>query len=196
MLKNIAEIVYFMQTRQYQRANDSYLRLSIGNAPWPIGVTMVGYVSLPHIPSSIQIQTVVDTMFCFTVSMNDQPEKRSRRTKLPMYWTMKLVESIFRVWKGTRCLRVDWVYRLTCFAHTGFWRSRKRSIHQMICLNSWDRYGNFLTILGEGSGESFLRSHSGISLFWYMCNTMKHGKQLQRARHMSPKGASPNWLGF
>lgn len=28
--------------RQYQRANDSYLRLSIGNAPWPIGVTMVG----------------------------------------------------------------------------------------------------------------------------------------------------------
>ena len=23
--------------------NDSYLRLSIGNAPWPIGVTMVGY---------------------------------------------------------------------------------------------------------------------------------------------------------
>ena len=23
-------------------ANDAYLRLSIGNAPWPIGVTMVG----------------------------------------------------------------------------------------------------------------------------------------------------------
>jgi pre-mRNA-splicing factor 18 len=44
MLKNIAEIVHFMQTRQYQRANDAYLRLSIGNAPWPIGVTMVGYV--------------------------------------------------------------------------------------------------------------------------------------------------------
>jgi len=42
MLKNIAEIVYFMQMRQYQRANDSYLRMSIGNAPWPIGVTMVG----------------------------------------------------------------------------------------------------------------------------------------------------------
>ncbi|EGN98997.1 hypothetical protein SERLA73DRAFT_181777 [Serpula lacrymans var. lacrymans S7.3] len=42
MLLRIAEIVHHMQKRQYQRANDSYLRLSIGNAPWPIGVTMVG----------------------------------------------------------------------------------------------------------------------------------------------------------
>ncbi|KAI6025783.1 Prp18 domain-containing protein [Pisolithus orientalis] len=43
MLVRIAEIVHYMQKRQYQKANDSYLRLSIGNAPWPIGVTMVGY---------------------------------------------------------------------------------------------------------------------------------------------------------
>lgn len=42
MLARIAEIVHHVQNRQYQRANDSYLRLSIGNAPWPIGVTMVG----------------------------------------------------------------------------------------------------------------------------------------------------------
>ncbi|KAH9848410.1 pre-mRNA splicing factor [Lenzites betulinus] len=42
MLARIAEIVHHMQKRQYQKANDSYLRLSIGNAPWPIGVTMVG----------------------------------------------------------------------------------------------------------------------------------------------------------
>jgi pre-mRNA-splicing factor 18 len=47
MLARMAEIVHHMQKRQYQRANDSYLRLSIGNAPWPIGVTMVGYVSCP-----------------------------------------------------------------------------------------------------------------------------------------------------
>ena len=40
----MAEVVHHMQKRQYQRANDSYLRLSIGNAPWPIGVTMVGCV--------------------------------------------------------------------------------------------------------------------------------------------------------
>ena len=44
MLHRLAEIVHHMQKRQYQRANDAYLRLSIGNAPWPIGVTMVGYV--------------------------------------------------------------------------------------------------------------------------------------------------------
>ncbi|KAL1745773.1 Prp18 domain-containing protein [Schizophyllum fasciatum] len=42
VLARVAEIVHYMQTRQYQKANDSYLRLSIGNAPWPIGVTMVG----------------------------------------------------------------------------------------------------------------------------------------------------------
>lgn len=42
VLARIGEIVHHMQKRQYQKANDSYLRLSIGNAPWPIGVTMVG----------------------------------------------------------------------------------------------------------------------------------------------------------
>ncbi|GAA6059664.1 hypothetical protein JCM10212_000051 [Sporobolomyces blumeae] len=42
VLQAIAEITFYMQTREYLRANDAYLRLSIGNAPWPIGVTMVG----------------------------------------------------------------------------------------------------------------------------------------------------------
>ncbi|GAA5838512.1 hypothetical protein JCM11251_003412 [Rhodosporidiobolus azoricus] len=42
VLSNLAEIAHHMQTREYLRANDAYLRLSIGNAPWPIGVTMVG----------------------------------------------------------------------------------------------------------------------------------------------------------
>jgi pre-mRNA-splicing factor 18 len=42
VLLRMSEIVHYMQKRQYQRANESYLRLSIGNAPWPIGVTMVG----------------------------------------------------------------------------------------------------------------------------------------------------------
>jgi pre-mRNA-splicing factor 18 len=31
-----------MQNRSYQKANDAYLRMSIGNAAWPIGVTSVG----------------------------------------------------------------------------------------------------------------------------------------------------------
>ncbi|KAF8602835.1 Prp18-domain-containing protein [Ceratobasidium sp. AG-I] len=42
VLARLAEIIHFMQTREYQKANDAYLRLSIGNAAWPIGVTMVG----------------------------------------------------------------------------------------------------------------------------------------------------------
>ncbi|KAH0611237.1 uncharacterized protein H6S33_011664 [Morchella sextelata] len=38
----ICEIVVEAQARRYVKANDLYLRLSIGNAAWPIGVTMVG----------------------------------------------------------------------------------------------------------------------------------------------------------
>lgn len=38
----VAEITHHMQDRRYRDAQDSYLQLSIGNAPWPIGVTMVG----------------------------------------------------------------------------------------------------------------------------------------------------------
>ncbi|KAK6539886.1 mRNA splicing protein prp18 [Orbilia ellipsospora] len=38
----VVELVVEAQCRRYVRANDVYLRLSIGNAAWPIGVTMVG----------------------------------------------------------------------------------------------------------------------------------------------------------
>lgn len=44
VLLRMAEIVHYMQLREYRKANDSYLQLSIGNAPWPIGITMAGYV--------------------------------------------------------------------------------------------------------------------------------------------------------
>ncbi|CAG8639047.1 7015_t:CDS:10 [Funneliformis caledonium] len=42
VLARVTEITHYMQKREYMTANDAYLRLSIGNAPWPIGVTMVG----------------------------------------------------------------------------------------------------------------------------------------------------------
>ncbi|CAG8639581.1 4979_t:CDS:2 [Rhizophagus irregularis] len=42
VLARVTEITHYMQKREYMNANDAYLRLSIGNAPWPIGVTMVG----------------------------------------------------------------------------------------------------------------------------------------------------------
>lgn len=42
ILKPVVEIVQAAQERRYVDANDGYLRLSIGKAAWPIGVTMVG----------------------------------------------------------------------------------------------------------------------------------------------------------
>ncbi|KAK6585542.1 hypothetical protein PZA11_002269 [Diplocarpon coronariae] len=42
VLEPIVEIVKAAQERRYVDANDGYLRLSIGKAAWPIGVTMVG----------------------------------------------------------------------------------------------------------------------------------------------------------
>ncbi|PYH49436.1 mRNA splicing protein PRP18 [Aspergillus saccharolyticus JOP 1030-1] len=42
VLDHVVEIVHKAQLRRYVDANDAYLRLSIGKAAWPIGVTMVG----------------------------------------------------------------------------------------------------------------------------------------------------------
>ncbi|KAI5457831.1 hypothetical protein BGZ63DRAFT_474891 [Mariannaea sp. PMI_226] len=42
ILEPVIEIVQALQERRYVDANDGYLRLSIGKAAWPIGVTMVG----------------------------------------------------------------------------------------------------------------------------------------------------------
>ncbi|PSK51776.1 hypothetical protein B9Z65_3043 [Elsinoe australis] len=42
ILEPVVEIVRCCQNRRYVDANDAYLRLSIGKAAWPIGVTMVG----------------------------------------------------------------------------------------------------------------------------------------------------------
>ncbi|MCJ1409756.1 mRNA splicing protein prp18 [Ptychographa xylographoides] len=42
ILEPVVEIVQAAQQRRYVDANDGYLRLSIGKAAWPIGVTMVG----------------------------------------------------------------------------------------------------------------------------------------------------------
>lgn len=42
LLAAVLEIVNLAQLKRYVNANDAYLRLSIGKAAWPIGVTMVG----------------------------------------------------------------------------------------------------------------------------------------------------------
>eukprot|EP00744_Colponema_vietnamica_P022300 GILI01032016.1.p1 GENE.GILI01032016.1~~GILI01032016.1.p1 ORF type:complete len:400 (+),score=110.59 GILI01032016.1:102-1202(+) len=38
----LVQIMRFCDERDYVKAHDVYLRLAIGNAPWPMGVTMVG----------------------------------------------------------------------------------------------------------------------------------------------------------
>ncbi|XP_056656189.1 pre-mRNA-splicing factor 18-like [Monodelphis domestica] len=40
--ESITNIIKFLLQREYVKANDAYLQMAIGNAPWPIGVTMVG----------------------------------------------------------------------------------------------------------------------------------------------------------
>lgn len=42
ILRHLVSIVRFLLQREYIKANDCYLQMAIGNAPWPIGVTMVG----------------------------------------------------------------------------------------------------------------------------------------------------------
>jgi pre-mRNA-splicing factor 18 len=42
VVRHLAEVVHFCQCRLYSKAQDAYLRLSIGNAAWPIGVVSVG----------------------------------------------------------------------------------------------------------------------------------------------------------
>lgn len=42
MLNKYYHIAHYCLLKEYVRANDNYNDLSIGNAPWPIGVTMVG----------------------------------------------------------------------------------------------------------------------------------------------------------
>jgi pre-mRNA-splicing factor 18 len=42
ILPNLVDIVRFCEEREFVRANDAYIKLAIGNAAWPIGVTMVG----------------------------------------------------------------------------------------------------------------------------------------------------------
>jgi pre-mRNA-splicing factor 18 len=42
VMERLVDICYFMQLREYVKANDAYMRLSIGNAAWPVGVVNVG----------------------------------------------------------------------------------------------------------------------------------------------------------
>mmetsp|Transcript_7495 Transcript_7495/g.13602 ORF Transcript_7495/g.13602 Transcript_7495/m.13602 type:complete len:248 (-) Transcript_7495:1823-2566(-) len=42
VLKHVSSIVARCEEGEYVKAGEEYVRLAIGNAPWPIGVTMIG----------------------------------------------------------------------------------------------------------------------------------------------------------
>ncbi|KHC37660.1 pre-mRNA-splicing factor 18 [Candida albicans P76055] len=42
MLISLSTIVYYIQQNEFNKANESYMKLSIGNVCWPIGVVNVG----------------------------------------------------------------------------------------------------------------------------------------------------------
>jgi len=42
IMNNLFEVMVFCLDRDYVKAHDKYIELAIGNAPWPMGVTMVG----------------------------------------------------------------------------------------------------------------------------------------------------------
>jgi pre-mRNA-splicing factor 18 len=68
ILEALMEIVQFMLDKEYIRANDAYLEMAIGNAPWPIGVTMVG----------IHARTGREKIFSRNVAhvMNDETQRK------------------------------------------------------------------------------------------------------------------------
>ncbi|XP_054751913.1 pre-mRNA-splicing factor 18-like [Lytechinus pictus] len=68
ILDSLVEIIKFMFEREYVKANDSYLQMAIGNAPWPIGVTMVG----------IHVRTGREKIFSKNVAhvLNDETQRK------------------------------------------------------------------------------------------------------------------------
>jgi pre-mRNA-splicing factor 18 len=42
IMNKLFEVMIFCLDKDYIRAHDKYIELAIGNAPWPMGVTMVG----------------------------------------------------------------------------------------------------------------------------------------------------------
>jgi len=68
LLECLVDIVKFMLIKEYIKANDAYLEMAIGNAPWPIGVTMVG----------IHARTGREKIFSRNVAhvMNDETQRK------------------------------------------------------------------------------------------------------------------------
>lgn len=68
ILDSLVDITKRLLTRDYLKASDAYLTMAIGNAPWPIGVTMVG----------IHARTGREKIFSKNVAhvMNDETQRK------------------------------------------------------------------------------------------------------------------------
>ena len=68
ILESLTDIVKDLLRRNYIKASDAYLTMAIGNAPWPIGVTMVG----------IHARTGREKIFSKNVAhvMNDETQRK------------------------------------------------------------------------------------------------------------------------
>jgi pre-mRNA-splicing factor 18 len=68
ILDSLTDIIKCLLRREYLRASDAYLTMAIGNAPWPIGVTMVG----------IHARTGREKIFSKNVAhvMNDETQRK------------------------------------------------------------------------------------------------------------------------
>lgn len=68
ILDSLTLIIKMLLNREYIKASDAYLQMAIGNAPWPIGVTMVG----------IHARTGREKIFSKNVAhvMNDETQRK------------------------------------------------------------------------------------------------------------------------
>lgn len=68
ILDSLTVIIKMLLNREYIKASDAYLQMAIGNAPWPIGVTMVG----------IHARTGREKIFSKNVAhvMNDESQRK------------------------------------------------------------------------------------------------------------------------
>ncbi|XP_078010856.1 pre-mRNA-splicing factor 18 isoform X2 [Phascolarctos cinereus] len=100
--ESITDIIKFMLQREYVKANDAYLQMAIGNAPWPIGVTMVG----------IHARTGREKIFSKHVAhvLNDE----TQRKYIQANYTGSLQEfySHKYTWNSARCLMEPFIISL------------------------------------------------------------------------------------
>ena len=74
MIINLDKIVTHCRNRNYTKANEAYMVLAIGNAAWPMGVTMVGIherAGREKIFSQQVARTTLDSLPVMPTCIND-----------------------------------------------------------------------------------------------------------------------------